>query len=93
VRLAVAERLAGRLAVPPVLLKNQIAAPHERDEFNAQTCITASKVIRQLHCPNATHSLPIVFKIRERKFHSRRKNRLGQRSGIRRPLLQGAAAN
>jgi len=33
------------------------AAAHERDEFNAQTCIGASDVIRQPHCPNATSTL------------------------------------
>jgi hypothetical protein len=63
VRLAVSERLASRLAVPSCALKNCAAAARERREFNAQTCMTASGMIRQPGCPKFI-SLLIVFRKR-----------------------------
>jgi ATP-dependent Lon protease len=61
-------RAVSRPARRPASLKTCIAAAHERDEFNAQTCLTASAVIRQPHCPKLI-SLLIVFRIRERNTY------------------------
>jgi hypothetical protein len=64
VPLAASKRLADRLAASHKLC---IAAAHERHEFNPQTFMTASGIIRQPHCPKL--SLRIVFRIRERNTY------------------------
>jgi hypothetical protein len=65
VRLVASARLAGRLAAPSHLTQKLHRSARERRELNAQTCMTASGIIRQPRCPKLI-SLLIVFRIRER---------------------------
>ena len=46
------------------------AAAHHRAEFNAQTCISASDVIRQPRCPNTASLFDLtVFRTGKRKSY------------------------
>jgi hypothetical protein len=63
-------RVVSRLARRTVPPRSKIASQprKERRQFNAQTFMTASGIIRQPHCPKLI-SLLIGFRIRERNTY------------------------